>query len=249
MPVRSTTLGIDVAYHSSPSELLSYVRPMVGVKREREANIWLPHAMKSSHYERLKSVQIQPSPSSSSIVAPRDNRLTADEFWLSCWTTRVSVDGSRTRTLDVVLAVTQHHLGTYPVFLYSNHPSSDLTPNFIAPRVERLVNTLARITPRERVFSVFGKFSSDLMEEIIINLHPFLIGVVSLTREFVDAWSAVTNAIPEPLPFYAAKFTYCTRESLTPPRSELPEGHSMRLAGPQDLQRQPIYARNSLSTR
>lgn len=66
--------------------------------------------------------------------------------------------------------------------------------------------------------------------------RSLLTGPVPLTRSLVNTWSAATGVVPVIDPYYAAKHTVCTRESLTDaPLSPLSPTHSMRLASPTDL--------------
>ncbi|KAG9014093.1 hypothetical protein FRB90_005576 [Tulasnella sp. 427] len=204
MPVRSySNSSIEVLVHSTASEVLAVVEPYVLPKREREANIWHPFARKLKKRETSGS-------STESITS--DPRLTGI-FWLSLWSTSATKER---RTLDMVVACTSHHLGDYPIFLYSHHPASHLTPTFLHRRIPLLVDRVKELVSCARVFSVFGP--------------------TSLTSAFVCEWTKRTGVIPEPDPFYAAKFTTCTLRTLTPPRKPLPAGDVMRQADITDVE-------------
>ncbi|KAG8941036.1 hypothetical protein FRC04_004815 [Tulasnella sp. 424] len=204
MPVRSySNSNIDVLVHSTASEALATLEPYVLPKREREANIWLPFARKLRKREM--------SVSSTESINPEP--CLTGTFWLSVWSTSAAKER---RTLDMVVACTSHHLGNYPIFLYSHHPASRLTPTFLNQRIPILVNRLKELVSCSRVFSVFGP--------------------TSLTSAFVCEWTERTGVMPERDPFYAAKFTTCTLKTLTPPRTAMPEGDVMRLAEVADVE-------------
>ncbi|KAG8929159.1 hypothetical protein FRC02_005928 [Tulasnella sp. 418] len=212
MPVRSTSFDIQVRVHRSAAELIHAIKhtSVVG-EREREANIWLPHALKSRHVEN-----------SSSYASTSSSASTSSQFWISSWTSRRSASSSGGSELDFILSCTKSHLGNYPIFLYSHVPSYHLTPAFLSLRVQPLVDQLATMVSSSRVFSVFGP-------------SP-------LVKCFSALWSKRTSVMQEPDPFYAARFTVCTRETLriqsnTSSRPlDLPDGHYMRLAEPNDAE-------------
>ncbi|KAJ7072864.1 hypothetical protein C8F01DRAFT_1105519 [Mycena amicta] len=100
--------------------------------------------------------------------------------------------------VDFVLSVTNGDNGTYPVFIYTPHPTHQRTLDFIQPRLLCLAQTLRASVSIKRVYSVFAPDA--------------------IAREFVDIWTALTGVQQEPDPYYHAMFSYCTRRSLVPPR-------------------------------
>lgn len=66
-------------------------------------------------------------------------------------------------------------------------------------------------------------------------------GPVPLTQQFTKTWSSTTGAIPVIDPYYAAKHTFCTKDTLNDgthngaPVSPISPSHSLRLAEPKDL--------------
>ncbi|KAG9010300.1 hypothetical protein FRB94_010650 [Tulasnella sp. JGI-2019a] len=226
---RSTTSSIVIRFHNSATDLLANCQSDLKA-RERDANIILPFALKAKHGESSSSStssaphnpkflpQITTSFSSDSessddeAVPALTSPTKVDQFWLSAWTSR----GRQPAKLDMVLSCTNGPIGKYPVFLYSNVPDEDLTSVLVIPRIDALVARLRSLVTSKRVFSVFGP--------------------VPLTQPFVHAWSSSTGATPVIDPYYAAKHTFCTRESLTSaPISPLSVSHSLRLAEPSDL--------------
>lgn len=144
MPARIGSLDVQVLVHRTASDLLAAVESLIVPKREREANVFLPHARKLRYKESLPSTSASSSTPSTS-------------FWLSLWST----SGGR-KSLDVVLACTEHHLGEYPIFLYSHHPVGVLSSGYLALRVPTLVDRLADLVSASRVFSVFGELRHHL---------------------------------------------------------------------------------------
>lgn len=73
---------------------------------------------------------------------------------------------------------------------------------------------LQRLVPAERIYSVFG--------------------LVPVIASFRSIWSHISGKSSEPVPFYAAKFSSCTKFTLQPP-SDLPHGDCIRLANRKDV--------------
>lgn len=170
MPIRRPTLETTfVRYHSTASALLASCQNDF-MLRERDANILLPFALKAKYTEPQSPVNVRrnsikprsPILTNESDTESSDNDIlktpispvTKDEqFWLSLWTTR----GRQPAQLDMVLSCTTGPIGKYPIFLYSNVPDDELTPEWIVPRIELLVKHLRCSLSSKRVFSVFGK--------------------------------------------------------------------------------------------
>ncbi len=176
MPFRRLTIDTFVCYHNSPSSLLNKCQADLQT-RERDANIIFPFVLKaakasSSNPSPLRRTagktyplntsdtesdsendQVLQTPTSSSSPMKKD-----EQFWLSQWSGR---PGSPSSRLDLVLACTNGPIDKYPIFLYSNVPDEELTPDFVVPRINLLVKRLQSCASPKRVFSVFGKSSSD----------------------------------------------------------------------------------------
>ncbi|KAG9011317.1 hypothetical protein FRB93_003119 [Tulasnella sp. JGI-2019a] len=206
MSSRSSNINFKILLHTSAISVLSAVESSVLPGREREANIWLPHAKKMARKEQANPQQVESSSGKAS-----------EQFWLSCWSTRRDTHpGSNSQSLDFVVACISSPLGKYPIFLYANVPSRLLTSSFLSSRIPQLVDRLAGVVKTSRVFSVFGP--------------------TPLTKAFVTSWSRQTCSTAIPEAFYAAKFSTCTRESLAPVGLPLPLGHTLRLAEPRDAE-------------
>lgn len=84
-------------------------------------------------------------------------------LWIAIWTTCPHVPQGR--TLDLIIALTAGPVGPRPLFIASPHTSPTLTPNFLRPRIDRLVSELLNEVPVDRVFSMFGmSCSSDVFQ-------------------------------------------------------------------------------------
>lgn len=161
--------------------------------REREANIMYPHALKSCLYDG----------------AP------APQFWLTCSSYAASSDGRQ--TLDLVLSCTEGAMGSYPIFIFANTSSRQLSPEWLRSRLDALIQRLLEHVDETRVFSVFAP-------EVV-------------TREFAQMWTYHTEIGCYSEPYYAAKLTYCTPATITRRRMTLfPDlGYVPRLAEERDL--------------
>ncbi|KAG8881142.1 hypothetical protein FRB97_009838 [Tulasnella sp. 331] len=210
----NSSSDIRIVLHTTATDLLVSVEPFILPNREREANIWLPHARKTARREQRSPQQAESSNMASTVgVANQQKKASQlDQFWLSCWSPRRGT--SNAYSLDFILACTSSLLGPYPIFLYANLLSRLLTFSFLSERIPRLVDRLAGLVKTSRVFSVFGP--------------------TPVTQAFVTSWSRQTCSDPFEDAFYAAKFSTCTRDSLAPVGSPLPFGHTLQLAGPQD---------------
>lgn len=112
------------------------------------------------------------------------------ELWITC-STAISNDAEP--FLEFVLSCAEWQMGTYPVFIISTLPTSALTPAFLAPRVAMMAAELQAFVPADRVYSIFAP--------------------APLSKAFALAWSNVTGVQLKEKPYYAARFTYCTRRS------------------------------------
>lgn len=114
------------------------------------------------------------------------------QYWIVC---------SVNSRIELVLSCTENFLDSYPVFIFSTRPHSELTPQYIHPLVHSLALTLLDTVPTHRVYSVFAP-------------EP-------ITHIFVALWSELTGISPEQTPYYAAHLTYCTRATLSDRRQTI----------------------------
>ncbi|KAJ6491644.1 hypothetical protein C8R47DRAFT_976415 [Mycena vitilis] len=98
--------------------------------------------------------------------------------------------------IDFVLSVTNGDIGTYPIFIFTPHPTHRLTSDFLLPRLIRLAEALRVAVPVKRVYSVFAPDA--------------------ITSMFVEIWCALTGVQRYQDPYYHAKLTYCTKRSFRP---------------------------------
>ncbi|KZT05843.1 uncharacterized protein LAESUDRAFT_680336 [Laetiporus sulphureus 93-53] len=138
------------------------------------------------------------------------------DVWLVCYSHQ---HGSGTPSVDFVLSCTEGPFGPYPVFIFTPIPSTKLDPHHFLPRLEVLAYTLQQAVPPERVFSVFA--------------------LETITRAFAAIWMRETGIPLDPEPeYYAAKFTYCTKETIkfrqTTTLSDV--SYQLRLATETDIQ-------------
>lgn len=165
-------------------------------------------------------------------------------LWLCVWTTRASHRSPTIRSsLDFVFALNDNSFGGYPLFIWSNYPSGDLTPAFLEHRVQIAATRLHQLIPSERIFSVFGEFVNSTLAYLINLLSQLNLGLVPAVWAFQAIWTHISGKIPEAVPFYAAKFSYCTKVSLQPATSLLPHGDSVRAAGMKDLDQVAMLCR------
>jgi ribosomal protein S18 acetylase RimI-like enzyme len=140
----------------------------------RSSNIMYAHASKTYQQEVAGGIPIP------------------GQDWIVC-----SVDNH----VELVLSCTENFLDSYPIFIFSVRPHSELTLSYIQPLVESLVYTLLDTVSPRRVYSVFAP-------EPITNL-------------FASLWSGLTSIKCEPTPYYAANLTYCTRATLSDRRQTI----------------------------
>ncbi|KAK7694964.1 hypothetical protein QCA50_002152 [Cerrena zonata] len=136
-----------------------------------------------------------------------------DQFWIVCCT---GANGSN-MSVDFVLSCTRGPLGNYPIFIFTTVPHTQLDSNAAVVRISALVDHLSAYANVKRVFSVFA---------------PEL-----LARVFASIWTERKGIPLDPvLPeYYAAKLTYCNRESFNRVEPPLYAGYLMRLANESDI--------------
>ncbi|KZT75098.1 hypothetical protein DAEQUDRAFT_734567 [Daedalea quercina L-15889] len=164
-------------------------------ENQRNSNVMLPYAKKARQDPAL---------------------CVGSNVWLVCST---SLPGSRTTTVDFVLSCTEGPLGSYPIFIYTPTPYTQLDAQHYVPRLRSLVQSLQESVPPERVFSVFA---FDV-----------------IARTFASLWTKTTGIGLERDPeYYAANFTYCTKATFQSRRLAAPRDvayYDLRRAGKDDL--------------
>ncbi|KAG8744641.1 hypothetical protein FRC10_009674 [Ceratobasidium sp. 414] len=199
MPSLSGQPNISLTVHTTASDFLSATFEIL-MQKEEQSNIILSFALNQQRKEQQ--------------VARGQNMPPSHNLWVCVWTTRMASRTSAPKaTLDFVFAINENNFGGYPLFIWSNHPASELMPSFLDRRVQLAAMQLHKLVPAERVFSVFG-------------LAP----VVS---SFRSLWSHISGKRAAPVPLYAAKFTFCTKFTLQPSIG-VPGGDVMRSATAQD---------------
>ncbi|GJJ13236.1 hypothetical protein Clacol_007487 [Clathrus columnatus] len=195
----SGTSGIYVSTYTSIHALPSYVWNALE-KHERPSNVILPHALNTSRRHQ--------------------EMITPNQFWMTCETTRSPASSSSERQLDFILSCTEWHMGTYPIFIVSTHPTHTLTSAFLAPRVALLATELqVTAVPNDRVYSIFAP--------------------APLSKAFAQAWATVSGVELEEHSYYAARFSHCTRRTFVDrplqPANNDGSIYNLRLAREEDI--------------
>ncbi len=134
-------------------------------------------------------------------------------LWISC----APSTAYRAPAVDFVLSCTAGSLGSYPLFIFTPLPLDELDNDYVYPRLLALADALRTAVPVERVFSVFAP--------------------ETITRLFVSIWTEITGVPLAPsAEYYAAKISYCTKQSLRPRSISLLPGveYDLRLAMEED---------------
>ena len=186
--------------HTSPTDFLAATQTSL-LAHERRANIILPHA------EKLKAQE-------------QSGTLAPGQFWITAWSTSPpnslsTPSAHRGPHLDFVLACTEGHMGTYPLFLFSTHDIVSPPEQWLDQYMHQLAQKLMTLVDPARVFSIFGQERAVQM--------------------LCSHWSTMTGFHPVSQPYYEASSTYCTPETFVPSRSTPEPGHVMRKAVPSDL--------------
>ena len=121
-----------------------------------------------------------------------------------CWVVCSRKLGNGDPSVDFVLSCTEGLLGNYPIFIFTTIPHSQLNSGAAASGISALVDELSPLVAITRVFSVFAP-------------EP-------LAQRFASAWAEKHGVPLDPLQpiYYRAKLTYCTKETLRPPRQGAP---------------------------
>ncbi|KIJ54340.1 hypothetical protein M422DRAFT_221915 [Sphaerobolus stellatus SS14] len=144
-----------------------------------------------------------------------EGKQVSGQYWITCST---ALSPTAKPRLEFILSCSEWRMGTYPVFIVSTLPTSSLTPSFLAPRVAMLVTELYACVRTERVYSIFAP--------------------APLAKSFAQAWSNVTGVELEEYPYYAARFSHCSKRTFVD-RSQSPSSldlnYSLRMACEADI--------------
>lgn len=116
---------------------------------------------------------------------------TGKECWISCTT----IDPLLSESIDFVLSCAEGAMGSYPIFIFSTRPIAELDEEFLFPRLSLLVKALRDAVNVSRVYSIFAP-------------EP-------VAQMFTDLWVELTGIRFIREPYYAATFSYCTRQTHT----------------------------------
>lgn len=213
LPVSVSALNaIRIIQHNSADDFLAAAYPTL-IHQERSSNIILAHALqKANSAYALADREATVTLSSQSKLSSSSFPHSSSSFWLTAWSYKSSATSP---TIDLILSCISSTLGDYPIFLWTPYLPATVSSTWLSPRIAGLAQYLrACVTPR-RVFSVFGK--------------------TCLVKAFSKYWTEMTGIPTEPLPFYAAYYTFCTPQSFRAYDREIPVGHCIRQATQHDL--------------
>lgn len=179
--------------HSTPSSFLQAALPHL-LCQQRKFNVILPHAQKLQAQERL------------------GHQIAPNQFWIIGWS--IPSPSNPTPTLEFVLSCTEHHLGTYPLFLVLSRDIPSLSDAWIDAQMDSLALKLSNLVDPTRVFSIFGQEKP--------------------TQALCHHWSRHTGANILSQPYYEASSSYCTKNTFVKKEIVLGPGHEMRLAKQSD---------------
>jgi len=190
-------MSIFFAVHHSPAAFLQATRPYLSA-HQRKLNVILPHAEKLEAYQKA------------------GHRLAPGQFWITAWSPPSSTTSNKPG-LEFIISCTEHHLGTYPLFLVFLRPLPSLPPSTLDLQMTLLAEQLTMLLEPSRVFSIYGQEAP--------------------VRALATRWSALTGAKQVLEPYYEASSSYCTKETLVvkTKASMLPAGHEMRMARAEDV--------------
>ncbi|KAH9485671.1 hypothetical protein JR316_0002581 [Psilocybe cubensis] len=95
-----------------------------------------------------------------------------------------------------IASCTRGYMGDYPLFIYTPIPSDQLIPHYIRPALTMIATTLfhSRLISPRRIYSVFAQ--------------------ETVTLTFASVWTEITGIAPESTPYYHAKISYATQDSV-----------------------------------
>lgn len=225
VPIHTPTHSASNAFivcHETVHEFLSVTLSTL-LRHELSSNIILAHALKLAlidkpmsdwQYvdEEVAGEWALSMASARGLSYPRGDCKDAP-FWFTLWSSPTPFVAP---TLDIVLASVSNTLGDYPIFLWTPKHPTTLSSSWNIPRMSLIIDSLLSRTSPTRVFSVFG--------------------MTALVKNFSSHWSEVTGIPQESTPFYAASYTYCTRESFKDSDRSRSQDHSIRRATIADLE-------------
>jgi len=129
-----------------------------------------------------------------------------DHVWV------VAYGGGRVK---VIASSTDGCIGKYPIFLFSPLSNAQLSHEPISSALTMVAQALLQAVGTQRVYSVFAT-------EV-------------LAKPFANIWSRMTGVHIERDPYYLAKISYATRDTLVQPMS-LNDALGIRPAVPGDIQ-------------
>lgn len=224
MPIATPTISSTSTFilcHDTVHEFLSLTLSTL-LRHELSSNIILAHALKLAMKDKpMSEWQIldeeeagdQAQSVASSRVPFSTMSRKGGHFWFTVWS---SPSPAVVPTLDVILASVSNTIGDYPIFLWSPKHPTTLTSSWLMPRIPLIVDSLLSRASPTRVFSVFG--------------------MTALVKTFSGYWTEATGIPLEAEPFYAASYTYCTRETFRDSDAPLSLNHSIRRATIDDLE-------------
>ena len=135
-----------------------------------------------------------------------NGRPPSDHVWV------VAYAGGR---IQVIASATDGCIGKYPIFLFSPLSNAQLSREPIPSALTMVAQALFQAVGTQRVYSVFAT-------EV-------------LARPFANIWSRITGVHIEQDPYYLAKISYATRDTLVQPMSPN-DALGIRPAVPGDIQ-------------
>jgi len=129
-----------------------------------------------------------------------------DHVWV------VAYGGGRVK---LIASSTDGCIGTYPIFLFSPLSNAQLAREPISAALTMVAQTLLQAVGTQRVYSVFA--------------------TEMLAKSFATIWSRMTGVQIERDPYYLAKISYATRDTLVQPASPN-DALGIRPAVPGDIQ-------------
>ncbi|KAL0072635.1 hypothetical protein AAF712_000398 [Marasmius tenuissimus] len=117
------------------------------------------------------------------------------------------------KDVDLLLSCTNNALGTYPIFIVDLRR---LPIGHLQPRIQDMAEKLLNASHPERVYSVFAPDD--------------------IAAAFAKAWSRLTQINILPKPYYAAKLSYCTKDTFNRSLTQNP-AWELRPACDEDLPR------------
>ncbi|KAL0570276.1 hypothetical protein V5O48_011687 [Marasmius crinis-equi] len=129
------------------------------------------------------------------------------------------------RDVELVLSCTNNVIDTYPIFIVSLRQLSD---GYLRPRIYEMVQKFLTVSPAARVFSIFAPHD--------------------VAQIFTQTWYEVTGIKSYPEPYYAAKLSYCTKDTFNNRSLTYNPAWELRPAEAADLPRVADLCRQFAST-